>query len=378
MSNIEHLTADNRIPQHPAEELRVELGSRGYPIVISSDNWASLPGRIVAALPDMTHALVVCDDSILDQWGESLSQGLLEVGRCDVATVPSGELSKSLEMLGKLWDWMLANGADRRSVVIAVGGGVVGDLAGFAAASFARGLRLVQVPTTLLSMVDSSVGGKTGINLAGGKNMVGAFWQPSLVLIDTATLATLDQRAYRGGLAEVIKYGLIEDADFFAWLEKHAEALVQRRPDVVAEAISVCCRIKAAVVADDERETSGRRAILNYGHTFGHAIEATAGYGLFTHGEAVAIGMSMAARLARLLGRVDDDFVRRQDALLEACELPIRWADADPDQMIEVMRKDKKVAHAKLRFILPTRIGHVELVPIDTLAEIEAAVLACR
>lgn len=378
MSNTEHLTADNKIPQRPAEELRVELGSRGYPIVISSDDWASLPGRIVAALPDMTHALVVCDDSILDQWGESLSQGLLEVGRCDVATVPSGELSKSLEMLGKLWDWMLANGADRRSVVIAVGGGVVGDLAGFAAASFARGLRLVQVPTTLLSMVDSSVGGKTGINLAGGKNMVGAFWQPSLVLIDTATLATLDQRAYRGGLAEVIKYGLIEDADFFAWLEKHAEALVQRRPDVVAEAISFCCRIKAAVVADDERETSGRRAILNYGHTFGHAIEATAGYGLFTHGEAVSIGMSMAARLARSLGRVDDDFVRRQDALLEACELPIRWADADPDQMIEVMRKDKKVAHAKLRFILPTRIGHVELVPIDTLAEIEAAVLACR
>jgi len=255
---------------------------------------------------------------------------------------------------------------------------VVGDLAGFAAATYARGIRLVQLPTTLLSMVDSSVGGKTGINLAGGKNLVGAFWQPSLVVIDTATLRTLDDRGYRGGLAEVIKYGLIENADFFGWLEANADHLVARRDDVVAHAIMTCCRIKAAVVADDERETSGRRAILNYGHTFGHAIEATAGYGAFTHGEAVAIGMSMAARLAHSLGRIGDEFVARQDALLTACGLPIRWPAADPRAMVPVMKKDKKVAHALLRFVLPTRIGHVELVACDSLPEIEAAILACR
>jgi len=292
--------------------------------------------------------------------------------------VASGETSKSIEMLGKLWDWMLASGTDRRTVLVAIGGGVVGDLAGFAAASYARGIRLVQIPTTLLSMVDSSVGGKTGVNLAGGKNMVGAFWQPSLVVIDTATLDSLDDRTYRSGLGEVVKYGVIEDADFFAWLEENADALLRRDPLAVAHAISRSCRIKAAVVADDERETSGRRAILNYGHTFAHAIEATAGYGSMLHGEAVAIGMAMAGRLAHSLGRVDDDFVSRQDALMAACGLPTRWADADPEQMLPVMKTDKKVAHASLRFVLPTRIGHVEMVACDSLSLIEDAIVACR
>lgn len=358
----------------------MELGSRGYPIVITRDDWGSLGGRIKQKLPDLTHALVVCDAAVRPRWGDGLCEGLRSagVGRCDTFEVPSGEPSKSIEMLGRLWDWMLASNADRRGVVIAIGGGVVGDLAGFAAASFARGVRLVQVPTTLLSMVDSSVGGKTGINLEGGKNMVGAFWQPSLVLIDTATLGTLGQRDYRGGLAEVIKYGVIEDAAFFEWLERHVERLDAREHEVVAEAIRHCCRIKAAVVADDERETSGRRAILNYGHTFGHAIEATAGYGTFTHGEAVAIGMSMAARLARSLGRVDDAFVVRQDALIIGCGLPTRWEGADPSEMIPVMRKDKKVAHAALRLILPTRLGHVELVPCEDIDRITRAIEACR
>jgi hypothetical protein len=214
--------------------------------------------------------------------------------------VPSGEPSKSIEMLGRLWDWMLASNADRRGVVIAIGGGVVGDLAGFAAASFARGVRLVQVPTTLLSMVDSSVGGKTGINLEGGKNMVGAFWQPSLVLIDTATLGTLGQRDYRGGLAEVIKYGVIEDAAFFEWLERHVERLDAREHEVVAEAIRHCCRIKAAVVADDERETSGRRAILNYGHARGGGRDRHVDGG--AAGEVVGAGRRCLCRAA---GRVD-------------------------------------------------------------------------
>jgi len=352
-------------PLMPASEILVDLGDRSYPIRVVCDQWDTIAVQITSVLGDISHALVICDDAVATSWAKPLAQQLGESVRCDLATVASGETSKSLEMLGQLWDWMLASGADRRSVVIAIGGGVVGDLAGFAAASYARGIRLVQIPTTLLSMVDSSVGGKTGINLAGGKNMVGAFWQPSLVVIDTATLKTLDERTYLSGLGEVIKYGVIEDADFFTWLESQAAALVAREPAAIAYAVKRSCEIKAAVVADDERETSGRRAILNYGHTFAHAIEATAGYGAMLHGEAVAIGMAMAARLAQTLGRVDSEFLTRQDDLIRRCGLPTRWPQADPDQMIPIMKTDKKVAHSALRFVLPTRMGHVELVPCD-------------
>jgi len=356
------------------EQIVVQLGDRSYPIHIINDAWESIAERLEVVVGDVSHVLLICDEAVASQWAQPLAQRLGDLYRCDLAMVPSGEPSKSLDILGKLWDWMLDNGADRRSVVLAIGGGVVGDLAGFAAASFARGIRLVQVPTTLLAMVDSSVGGKTGINLTGGKNMVGAFWQPSLVAIDLSTLGTLDPRTYRSGLGEVIKYGVIEDADFFAWLEQNAEKLVDRDPAALAYAIKRSCQIKAAVVADDERETSGRRAILNYGHTFAHAIEATAGYGAMLHGEAVAIGMVMAARLARALGRVDDAFVSRQSDLIRRCGLPVQWSGADPQQMIAVMKTDKKVAHATLRFVLPSRIGQVELVPCSEFGLIEEAI----
>jgi 3-dehydroquinate synthase len=247
-------------------------------------------------------------------------------------------------------------------VLVAVGGGVVGDLAGFAAASFTRGIRFVQIPTTLLAMVDSSVGGKTGINLPGAKNMVGAFWQPSTVLIDTDILATLDQKSFLSGLGEVVKYGVIEDAEFFQWLESNADRLVDRDPDALRHAIDVSCRCKAEVVGDDERESSGRRAILNYGHTFAHAIEATAGYGTLLHGEAVAVGMQMAAKLAVSLGMFESDSLLRQTEVIRKCELPITFSGADPAEMLPVMMKDKKVEHGNLRFVLPTRIGSVELV----------------
>lgn len=273
---------------------------------------------------------------------------------------------------------MLGCGGDRRSVVIAVGGGVVGDLAGFAAASFARGVRLVQVPTTLLAMVDSSVGGKTGINLTGAKNMVGAFWQPSLVLIDTDVLSTLPDRSYLSGLAEVIKYGVIDDAAFFQWLESNAQQLVDRDPAALREAIRFSCESKARVVGEDERETSGRRAILNYGHTFAHAIEATAGYGVLLHGEAVAIGMQMAARLAIDVGLVDTSLLDRQTELIQACGLPVTLAGADADQMLPVMNRDKKVAHGRLRFILPTRIGEVKLIGDVDEAVVRRAIEATR
>ncbi|MEM6365528.1 MAG: 3-dehydroquinate synthase family protein, partial [Planctomycetota bacterium] len=235
-------------------------------------------------------------------------------------------------------------------------------LAGYAAASFARGIRFVQVPTTLLAMVDSSVGGKTGINLAGAKNMVGAFWQPDLVWIDTEAMHTLPDRSYVSGLAEVVKYGLIDDEDFFHWLVENASSLVAREPAAMRYAIQQSCLAKARAVSEDERETSGRRAILNYGHTFAHAIEATAGYGVVLHGEAVAIGMQMAASLAISMGLCNDDLLRRQTELLLACQLPITFANADPDAMLPVMMRDKKVAHGKLRFILPTEIGRVSLV----------------
>ena len=257
--------------------------------------------------------------------------------------------------------------------MIAVGGGVVGDLAGFAAASFTRGIRFVQIPTTLLAMVDSSVGGKTGINLPGAKNMVGAFWQPQLVWIDTDVLSTLPDRSYLSGLAEVVKYGVIDDAEFFDWLGANAGKLTNRDSETLRVAIALSCQSKANVVGEDERETSGRRAILNYGHTFAHGIEATAGYGKLLHGEAVSIGMQMAARLAIDLDLCPSDLLQRQTQLLVGCKLPVTLPAADAGEMLPVMMRDKKVAHGKLRFILPTKIGAVELVGnVDESAVIRA------
>ncbi len=354
--------------------IHVALGERGYQILVSSGRWGQVADQIRTALPDMTHAVVIADSGVMDAWATPVVLALRQSIRCDVYGVPCGETSKSIAMLGELWEWLHACGTDRRTVVIAIGGGVVGDLAGFAAASYARGIRLVQIPTTLLSQVDSSVGGKTGINLANGKNMVGAFWQPSLVLIDTETLATLPQRAYLSGLAEVIKYGVIEDESFFAWLESNSQKLVAREPAAIRYAISTSCRIKAEVVANDERETTGRRAILNYGHTFAHAIEATAGYGVWLHGEAVSIGMQMAARLAFAMGLIDQQFLQRQTALITACGLPTTWPAANAESMIHAMRTDKKVANAQLRFVLPDRIGRVELITCNDTAAIKDAI----
>lgn len=346
------------------EQVAVPLGDRSYQIHISSgatDRFASAIGQ---TLQDVSHAVVIADQAVTSDWAEPLVRDLesssgIRVSHCGV---PSGETSKSIAQYDQLLQWMLKQGSDRRSVVIAVGGGVVGDLAGFVAASFARGVRFVQVPTTLLAMVDSSVGGKTGINLPDAKNMVGAFWQPALVLIDTDVLSTLPQRSYASGLAEVIKYGVIDDAEFFAWLESNAGRLVDRDDQALRHAIGVSCQTKADVVGEDERETSGRRAILNYGHTFAHAIEATAGYGKLLHGEAVAIGMQMAARLAISLGMVDASLLERQGELIRQCGLPDVFDAADPEVMLPVMQRDKKVAHGKLRFVLPTEIGVVDLV----------------
>jgi 3-dehydroquinate synthase len=262
----------------------------------------------------------------------------------------------------ELWERMLDEGADRKTTVVAIGGGVIGDLAGFIAATFARGLAFVQVPTTLLAQVDSSVGGKVGINLPGAKNMVGAFWQPRGVLIDVRTLSTLPDREFRAGLAEVVKYGVIQDAEFFEYLERHVEAINQRDTAVLTHIVHRCCRLKADVVEQDECELTGLRAILNYGHTFGHAFEAATGYETMLHGEGVAIGMLCASRLAERMGRVDAAFTKRQYDLLTAFGLPTAVPEVSHEELIELMYHDKKVERGKLRFVLPSQLGHVEVV----------------
>lgn len=358
----------------------VDLGDRSYPINIGTKATGHFAAAFKNALGDVTHALVI-HDAAVESWANDLcdqvrSKSSSEPIRVDVTAVASGEPSKSIANYETLLDWVLERGADRRSVIIAVGGGVIGDLAGFVAASFARGIRFVQVPTTLLAMVDSSVGGKTGINLSGAKNMVGAFWQPHLVWVDTLAMKTLPDRSYLSGLAEVVKYGVIDDATFFDYLESNAAALVARDGDVLRYAIKQSCLSKAHVVNEDERETSGRRAILNYGHTFAHAIESTAGYGAVLHGEAVSIGMQMAASLAIQLGLCDQSLLERQTSVLKSCQLPITFPDADVAAMLPVMMRDKKVAHGKLHFVLPTEIGSVQMVSDIDPAEVETAIRA--
>jgi 3-dehydroquinate synthase len=290
--------------------------------------------------------------------------------------IPAGEGSKSLALAETLYRVLAQRAADRQTLLVALGGGVVGDLAGFVAATYNRGLPLLMVPTSLLAMVDSSVGGKVGINLPEGKNLVGAFHQPRLVWIDVRHLHSLPEREFRSGLAEVVKYGMILDADFFGWLETHQAAILAREPDVLLSLVRRCCELKAQVVEQDEFERTGIRAALNYGHTFAHAFESVAGYGTWTHGEAVAVGMDCAARLAARRGRISNEVVIRQAALLDALGLP-RQVDRtwSVDALLQAMRTDKKALAGRLRFVLPTRLGEVRLV--DDVPETEVrAVLA--
>ncbi|GAB6166995.1 3-dehydroquinate synthase [Thermostilla marina] len=342
------------------ETVHVALGPASYDIRIGS---GTLP-ETAAYLREqgVTHSVIITDDNVMDPHGQNVAEHIIDAGiDVSVMVVPAGEVSKSIDMANTLWQEMLREGTDRKSVVVAVGGGVVGDLAGFVAATFARGIRFLQVPTSLLAQVDSSVGGKVGINLAEAKNMVGAFLQPMRVQIDIDTLSTLPPREYISGLGEVVKYGVILDEALFADLEANVAGLLDHDPDVLRRIVARCCRLKADVVEADEKETSGRRAILNYGHTFAHAVETLAGYGELLHGEAVAIGMRCAAELAVELGMFDAESAARQQKLLEALRLPTSLPASlnDPDAAYECMRHDKKVQHGRLRLILPTRIGEV-------------------
>lgn len=347
----------------PMETIFVELSDRSYPIHIGHDLMAQLAQSALASVNKTTHAVLVADEAVVEPHANKVRESLHQANiRTSFFTVKSGEASKSMDELSRILQFMAVERTDRASIVVAIGGGVVGDLAGFAAATFARGLRWIQVPTTLLAHVDSSVGGKTGINLPQGKNLVGAFWQPNVVVIDIQSLDSLPAREFRSGLAEVVKYGMILDVEFFEWLESRADAILRRDPSTLQKMIRRCCELKAQVVVEDEREISGRRAVLNYGHTFGHAIEGECGYGGWLHGEAVSIGMNMAANLACLLGRISRDIVARQNRLLARMGLPLSMERGELNALWEWMQRDKKVENGVLSFVLPDRIGHVEKV----------------
>lgn len=357
------------------QTIRVNLAERSYDIEIGAGNLAEA-GRFLMERAKVTHVVIVTDDHVQQPYAmraaESFGDKDIEV---DVISIDPGEESKSVDLATGLWQGMLDLGADRKTIVAAVGGGVVGDLAGFIAATYARGLRFLQIPTSLLAQVDSSVGGKVGVNLPDAKNMVGAFLQPLGVLIDTATLETLPANEYRAGLAEVVKYGVILDAEFFDYLEARAAEISERQQDVLAHVVARCCRLKADVVEKDEREETGLRAVLNFGHTFGHAFEALSGYGKLLHGEAVAIGMVCAARLAERLGRVDAQFTARLHSLLTALGLPVDVPELDHQKIVDAMMHDKKVEFGQLRFVLPSKLGHAEacgkIDPVDVLLALQ-------
>jgi 3-dehydroquinate synthase len=341
--------------------VRVNLGPRSYHIVEGySHQFASF---VNSTCPKAKRLLLVCDSNT-----EPLAKQLLDLllsasYLAKLATVPAGEASKSPLQLHQLYDALADLPADRSTPVVAIGGGVIGDLAGFAAATYNRGLPLIMVPTSLLAMVDSSVGGKVGINHPRGKNLIGAFHQPAGVWIDLQHLNSLPEREFRSGLAEVVKYGVILDPALFDYLERNAEAILQRQPAAISHIVQRSCELKAQVVEQDEREETGLRAILNYGHTFAHAFETVGGYGSWLHGEAVAAGMVCASRLAEKLGRIPSTITQRQIDLLARFQLPIQplqeWV---AEEMIEVMRRDKKAEAGKLRFVLPSCLGSVELV----------------
>lgn len=354
-----------------ARHVDVNLGERSYEILIGHgliDHVAGPIGKWLEARFGQFRnpsALVVTDKNV-SAYAERVSSGLQQAGwRTSLFEMPPGEGSKRLEVISAVWDQLVDFKADRRTVVIAVGGGVVGDSAGFVAATFARGVPFVQVPTTLLADVDSSVGGKVGINHPQAKNLIGAFHQPLGVFIDTSAFNTLPDRDYVAGLAEVVKYGVILDSEFFSFLEQNVIAIQQRDLNVLINAISRSCELKAQVVEQDEYERTGLRAVLNYGHTYCHAFEALTGYGELLHGEAVSIGMVYASRLAEKLGRIERSVTERQVQLLEAIGLPLNLPDpqrVSSGAVLERMRLDKKTVGGQLRFVLPTRIGHVELV----------------
>ncbi|MFS2049272.1 3-dehydroquinate synthase [Variovorax sp. CT11-76] len=334
----------------PLERVDIPLGDRSYPILIGAGLFDD--PRTYGVVPQAASALIVSNTTVAPLYAQALREALAgRFRQVHLLELPDGEAYKNLETLNLIFDALLGHGSDRKTVLFALGGGVVGDMTGFAAASYMRGVPFVQVPTTLLAQVDSSVGGKTAINHPLGKNMIGAFYQPQLVVCDLGTLQTLPPRELSAGLAEVIKYGPIHDMAFLDWIESNIEALVARDPAALAHAVKRSCEIKALVVGQDERET-GLRAILNFGHTFGHAIESGLGYGEWLHGEAVGCGMVMAARLSQRLGGVDAAFVERLTRLIQRAGLPTVGPALGAARYLELMRVDKKSEGGEIRFVV--------------------------
>jgi 3-dehydroquinate synthase len=350
------------------QTLTVDLGDRSYPIHIGS-GLLDQPDLILPHLAQK-RVVVVTNTTIAPLYLDRLASALAEVGvAATPVALPDGEVYKNWETLNLIFDALLTQRAERKTTLIALGGGVIGDMTGFAAACYQRGMPFIQIPTTLLSQVDSSVGGKTGINHPLGKNMIGAFYQPKLVLADTDTLKTLPPRELSAGLAEVIKYGLIWDAEFLAWLEANMDKLRALDPAAITHAIYRSCEIKAQVVGQDERE-GGIRAILNLGHTFGHAIETGMGYGNWLHGEAVAAGMVLAAQTSQRMGWLSAADVERTRALVRAAGLPDVAPDLGVATWLDYMGHDKKVEGGRLRFVLLKKLGEAVItadVPIDVL-----------
>ena len=355
--------------------LSLDLGERSYPIHIGQGLLDR--GELLTPHIGGSRVLIVTNETVAPLYLDRLLASVQRYRPVQVM-LPDGERYKTLDVVNRIYDRLLESHCDRKTTLIALGGGVVGDMGGFAAATYQRGIPFIQIPTTLLAQVDSSVGGKTGVNHALGKNMIGAFHQPRCVIIDTDTLHTLPQNELSAGLAEVIKYGLISDAEFFHWLEKNIDALLARDAAAIGVAIERSCRNKATVVAADERE-AGQRALLNLGHTFGHAIETGSGYGSWLHGEAVAAGMAMAADLSHRLGWLGATDQARVDALLRRARLPVRSPAAlDSARMLELMAVDKKVEDGKMRLVLLKHIGQAVISDNTPPALIKQTLDHCR
>jgi len=341
--------------------VKVPLGNRSYSILIGPGLLSRL-GAACQRLQLGTRCAIITDTNVGRRFAQPVFESLVKAGFApSLIVVPAGETAKSLRTAQACYDQLAVHRLERKSFIVALGGGVVGDLAGFVAATYLRGIAFVQVPTTLLAQVDSSVGGKVGVNLKAGKNLVGAFYQPRLVLCDLDTLKTLPDREFRAGLAEVIKYGIIRDARLFARLERDLPKLLKREPKVLADVVARCCEIKATVVGKDETE-SGLRAILNFGHTIGHALEAISRYGKYLHGEAISIGQVAAAKLSTTLLDLSAGEVRRIITLFERAGLPtiVRLTPAQRARAFAAMRLDKKVRGGEIKFVLAKRIGRVE------------------
>ena len=341
------------------ETLQVDLGKRSYPIYIGK----KLLGKatLVCSHVKGQQVLIVTNETVAPLYLEKTLTAFADFKTASVI-LPDGEKYKNLEVLNQIFDALLNQRFDRKTTLVALGGGVIGDMTGFAAACYQRGVPFIQIPTTLLAQVDSSVGGKTGVNHRLGKNMIGAFYQPQCVLIDIDTLQTLEERQLKAGLAEVIKYGLINDLAFFEWLEHYATNLLACDPEPLSFAIARSCQNKATIVEEDERE-NGKRALLNLGHTFGHAIETGMGYEQILHGEAIAIGMCLAAQFSARLGWINDNDVTRIITLIEKMGLPTRIPDSlTVEQILELMQVDKKVCDGKIRLVLLKALGAAQIV----------------